>query len=139
MNPPNAEITALQALDAAAAPRPRRLRVVLWVALVALLLAAQALLVTLTVHYRATRMQDAVEASAAAASGELGQLLGKDLQAMLEIPSGTDQPGAWRARVEQLLAARPELLRFERRDAALKLVDAVDTRARAGPSPADAA
>jgi two-component system sensor histidine kinase DctS len=109
--------------------RPRRLRVALWVALFVLLLAAQALLVMLAVHYRATRMQEAVESSAAAASGELAQLLARDLHAMLETPGGAPV-GVWRARAEQLLVARPELLRFERRDPALKIVDAVDTRAR---------
>ena len=42
--------------------RPRRLRVLLWVALVVLLLAAQTLLVVLAVHYREARTQDDVEA-----------------------------------------------------------------------------
>jgi len=129
MNPPHEDATALHAVDAGEWLRPRRKRIVLWVALVVLLLAAQALLVTLTVHYRETRMQDAAEANAAAAAGELEQLLAKDLQTMLELP-GAASAAPWRARAEQLLVARPELLRFERRDAALKIVDAVDTRAR---------
>ena len=129
MNTSPADPTALHAVDAGESLRPRRLRIVLWVALVVLLLAAQALLVTLAVHYRAARMQEAVETSAAAAGGELAQLLAQDLQAMLEMPVGA-LSGPWRGRAEQLLVARPELLRFERRDAALKIVDAVDTRAR---------
>ncbi|MEP6873496.1 MAG: ATP-binding protein [Burkholderiales bacterium] len=129
MNPFHDDATALHAVDAGEGPRPRRLRIVLWVALVVLLLAAQALLVTLTVHYRAARMQEAAEANAAAASGELAQLLAKDLQATLAMPGGAPAE-AWRARAEQLLVARPELLRFERRDAALKIIAAVDTRAR---------
>ncbi|MES1163103.1 MAG: hypothetical protein ABUL50_08580, partial [Rhizobacter sp.] len=58
--------------------RPRRLRVLLWVALVVLLLAAQTLLVVLAVHYREARTQDDVEAKAAVAVGELEQLLAKD-------------------------------------------------------------
>jgi len=74
-------------------------------------------------------MQDAVDANAAAASDELSQLLARDMQAMLELPGGAPSQ-VWRANAEQLLAARPELLRFERRDAALKIVDAIDTRAR---------
>jgi len=130
MNPPKADTAALQAMAAGEWLRPRRLRIVLWVALVVLLIAAQALLVTLAVHYRAARMQEAVENSAAAASGELAQLLAKDLQTVLDMPGGDPRSGAWRTRADQLLVARPELLRFERRDAALRVIDAVDTRAR---------
>ncbi len=122
---------ALPSLDAVAPPRPRRLRVVLlWVALVVLLLAAQTLLVALAFQYRSARTQEAVEANAATAAGELAQLFAKDLQAMLEMPGPAAPAGPWRARAEQLLVARPELLRFERRDAELKILDAVDTRAR---------
>ena len=128
MHPTLAEPTPPHAVDAGDWLRPRRLRLAPWVALVVLLLAAQALLVTLAVHYRSARMQEAVEASAAAASGELAQLLAKDLQAMLQMPGG-GASAPWRTRAEQLLLARPELLRFERRDAALKIVDAVDSRA----------
>lgn len=129
MTPPHPRANALHAVDASEWPRPRRLRTLLWVALVVLLLVAQALLVMLAVHYRAARMQDAADANAAAAGGELSQLLARDLQAMLELPGGAPS-GAWRAHAEQLLVARPELLRFERRDNALKVVDAVDTRAQ---------
>ncbi len=129
MNSLPRESASMPSVDAVAAARPRRLRVVLWVALVALLLAAQALLVALAFHYRSARTQEAVEANAATASAELAQLFAKDLQAMLAMP-GRDAPaGQWRARAEQLLLARPELLRFERRDAAFAIVEAVDTRA----------
>ena len=121
----------LPSIDAVVPPRPRRWRgVLLWVALVVLLLAAQTLLVALAFHYRSARTQEAVEANAAAASGELAQLFATDLQAMLEMPGPGAPPDQWRARAEQLLVARPELLRFERRDAELKIVDALDTRAR---------
>ncbi len=130
MNPPLREPAVLPPIDAVGAVRPRRLRVVLWVALVVLLLAAQTLLVALAFHYHSARTQEEVEANAAAASAELAQLFAKDLQAMLAMP-GRDAPaGQWRTRAEQLLVARPELLRFERRDAALAILDAVDTRAR---------
>ncbi|MEP7100326.1 MAG: ATP-binding protein [Burkholderiales bacterium] len=111
-------------------PRPRRLRAALWVALVVLLLAAQALLVSLAFHYRSTRTQERVDANAAAASGQLAQLLAKDLQAILAMPGASARPGEWHERAAQLLVARPELLRFERRDANLKIVEAVDSRAR---------
>jgi two-component system sensor histidine kinase DctS len=134
MNPSHPEAAAplaAHALDAGEWSRPRRLRAVLWVALVVLLLAAQTLLVTLAFHYRSARTQEAVEASAAAASGELARRLSRDLQSMLELPDGDAPAGVWRARAEQLLVARPELLRIERRDAGLKILDAVETRARA--------
>ena len=118
------------ALPEAEWPRPRRLRVVLWIALVVLLLAAQTLLVALAFHYRSSRTQEHVDANAAAASGQLAQLLARDLQAILAMPGGSTQPGEWREHAAQLLVARPELLRFERRDANLKIIEAVDSRAR---------
>ena len=131
MNPPHPEVAALHSVEAGAWARPRRrLRIFLWVVLVVLLLAAQTLLVMLAFHYRSTRTQDAVEASAAVAGGELAQLLAKDLQDLLSLPGGGAPAGQWRARAEQLLVARPELLRIERRDAATRVVDAADTRAR---------
>ena len=111
------------------AERPRRLRVALWVALVVLLLAAQTLLVSLAFHYRSTRTQERVDANAAAASGQLARLLAKDLHAILAMPGSNARPGEWHDRAAQLLVARPELLRFERRDANLKIVEAVDSRA----------
>ena len=110
--------------------RPRRWRAALWVALVVLLLTAQGLLVSLAFHYRSARTQERVEASAAAASGQLAQLLAKDLQAILAMPRRSAPPGEWRERAAQLLVARPELLRFERRDANLKIAEAIDSRAR---------
>ena len=110
--------------------RPRRPRAYLWAALVVLLLAAQTLLVALAVHYRSVRTQEEVEANASAASAELAQLLARDLQAALALP-GPAAPGTeWRARAGELLVARSELLRLERRDAGLRIVDAVDTRTR---------
>jgi two-component system sensor histidine kinase DctS len=120
----------LPSIDAVVAPRPRRWRSLLWVALVVLLIAAQTLLVALAFHYRSARTQEAVEANAAAASAELAQLFARDLQAMLEMPGPGAPAAQWRARAEQLLVARPELLRFERRDAEMQIVAAVDTRAR---------
>lgn len=130
MTTPLSDSAALHSVDTPEWSPPRRLRVVLWVALVVLLLAAQTLLVALAFHYRSTRTQEHVEANAATASAELAQLLAKDLQAILALPGGDARPGDWRDRAAQLLVARPELLRFERRDASLKIVDAVDSRAR---------
>ena len=82
MNPSHSEAAAphtVHAVDDGGWTRPRRLRVVLWVALVVLLLAADTLLVTLAFHYRSTRTQESVEANAAAANGELARRLSQDL------------------------------------------------------------
>jgi two-component system sensor histidine kinase DctS len=122
--------SSLYAAVTGAAARPRRLRLALWAALVVLLCAAQTLLVTLAFHYRSTRMQDAVDENAGTASGELSQLLAKDLQSVLALPGRSASPEQWRARAAALLVAKPELLRVEHRDRTLKITDAVDTRAR---------
>jgi two-component system sensor histidine kinase DctS len=124
------EAPALQSAEAPDWLRPRGVRIFLWGALVVLLLAAQTLLVALAFHYRSARTQEGVERSAAAASSELSRLLSTDLQAMLSMPDRDVTSNQWRARAEQLLVARPELLRFERRDADLKIIDAADTRVR---------
>ena len=130
MIPPHPEPAALHAADSNEWGRPRRGRVFLWAALVVLLLAAQTLLVALAFHYRSSRTQEKVEENAGAASAELGQLLAKDLQQILALPGADTSAEHWHARAAQLLLARPELLRFERRDAELKIVDAVDSRSR---------
>jgi len=117
-------------VDADGPARPRRPRAYLWAALVFLLLAAQTLLVALAFHYRSVRTQEEVEASAGAASAELTQLLARDLQSVLALPGPSAANAAWRARAEELLVARAELLRLELRDASLQIVDAADTRAR---------
>ena len=95
-----------------------------------LLLAAQALLMTLAYSYRSARLQESVEATAAATGSALAELLARDLQATLGLPGGAAPLAQWHARAEELLVARPQLLRLERRDAAQKIIAAVDTRAR---------
>ena len=100
MIPSHPEPAALHSADPGEWGHPRRARFVLWAALVILLLAAQTLLVALAFHYRSTRIQEEVEANAATASGELGQLLAKDMQAMLTLPGADSPPDRWRARTE---------------------------------------
>ena len=112
-------------------PRARRWRMLPWAALVALLLAAQTLLIVLALHYREARTQDDVEAKAAVAVTELEQLLAKDLRDVIAMPSVKTALDAWRERAAQLLASHEELLRVEHRDAAMKVVEAIDTRTRA--------
>ncbi len=130
MNAMSPEAAALRSVDAGDWQRPTRRRTLLWTALVVLLVAAEALLVTLAYHYRSARTQDAVEAVAATASDELTQGLTRDLRLLLALP-GPDAPaGFWRERAVAQLVARTELLRLERRDARLGIVDAFDSRAR---------
>lgn len=124
------DATLLHAIEVASLARPRRQRTFLWAALVVLLLAAQALLMTLAFSYRAARLQESVDATAATASTDLAELLARDLQATLSLPGGDAALAQWRARAEELLIARPELLRLERRDADQKVIAAVDTRSR---------
>lgn len=112
----------------------RHRRPLLWGALLVALLLAQSLLVALTLHYRASRAQQAVDARAASASVVLVRNLGRALQDLLALPAGG---AAWGAKADALILSHPEILRVERRDATLALADAVDSRARPplfGPS-----
>ena len=112
----------------------RHRRPLLWGALLVALLLAQSLLVALTLHYRAARAQQAVDARAASASVVLVRNLGRTLQDLLALPAGG---AAWGAKADALILSHPEVLRVERRDPMLALTDAVDSRARPplfGPS-----
>ncbi|CAN5248168.1 PAS domain S-box protein [soil metagenome] len=111
-----------------AASRSKLPRGYLWGTLVVLLLAALVLLVMLTVHYRATRTQELIEARAGTASAELAEVLARDLRAILALPDGRTPAAGWREQAGKLLAQRPELMRLERRDAQLQVEEAVDTR-----------
>jgi two-component system, LuxR family, sensor histidine kinase DctS len=103
--------------DISALPRPGRSsrvqRALLWGALVALLLVALTLLVSLTISYESVRAQDSVEAVATEAAADVRhELLGmvQSLQALAwaEAP----QP-AWREGAVNLLRSHPELKRVE--------------------------
>jgi two-component system, LuxR family, sensor histidine kinase DctS len=88
-------------------------RALLWGALVALLLVAQTLLVSLTISYESVRAQDDVEAVAAEAAADVRHgLLGmvQSLQALAW--SEAPQP-AWREGAVALLRLHPELKRVE--------------------------
>ncbi|CAN5375572.1 hypothetical protein BH10PSE17_BH10PSE17_20090 [soil metagenome] len=111
-----------------AASRSKLPRGYLWAALVVLLLAALVLLVMLTVHYRSTRTQELIEAKAGTASAELAEVLARDLRGILALPDSRSPTSAWREQAGRLLAQRPEPMRLERRDAVLRVEDAVDTR-----------
>ena len=63
-----------------------------------LLIAAQALLLTLTLHYRSSKAQEEVEAGVIASAEELRKMLGADLRRVLNLPGRDAAPEVWRAR-----------------------------------------
>jgi len=112
---------------AAARALTRTRRLLPWALLLALLLIAQSLLVVLSLHHEHARAQEEADAAAAEAAAALrGELLRsvQSLQSLLWSPPGAQ---AWSADAAELLRARPDLLRLERRDAALALTLALDT------------
>ncbi len=107
--------------------RPRSRRLALWGALVALLAVAQTLLVYLTANYERVRAQEQVDAAATAAAADVRQTLSRQLQSLQALQ--WNEPGAaqWRTDAAALLHSRRELMRVERRDAELRITEAVDS------------
>jgi two-component system sensor histidine kinase DctS len=102
-------------------------RIALWGLLVVLLVVAQSLLVYLTARYEAVRGQEQVDAAAAGAAADIRQALARHLQSLQALLWNGPPPAQWRSDAAALLHQRRELLRLERRDAALRIVDAVDS------------
>ena len=102
-------------------------RALLWVALVALLLVAQTLLVALTLRYEATLAQEHTEEVAAAALGEIRRRTQQALQGLQGLQRGPGEPVAWLGHANNLLRALPEIGRIERRDLAVRILDAADS------------
>ena len=102
-------------------------RLLPWALLLALLMIAQSLLVVLTLHHEHARAQEEADAAAAEASAALRSELLSSMQSLQLLL--WDQPAAtaWPAGAAELLRTRYELLRLERRDAALALTLALDT------------
>ena len=112
--------------ESAAAPRRLR-RALPWVLLLLLLGVAQTLLLLLTVRYEATRAQDETELVVGEMASEIrGALLlaEQQLQALGWGPGPVD---AWRAPAAELLKARRELRRLERRDNAQNVLEVQDS------------
>lgn len=110
------------------AAQPRRWRrALLWGTLVGLLLVAQSLLVWLTLDYENNRAQEQVDAAAAVSIGDLRQALGRDLQSLQALTWNAPPLLQWRADAADLLRARRELLRVERRDAGMRVESAVSS------------
>lgn len=107
-------------------PAPRR-RVALWGALVALLVVAQSLLVFLTANYERVRAQDQLDASATAAAADVRLSLSRLQQGLQALHWREPSAAQWRTDAAALLQSRGELIRIERRDTALHIVDAVDS------------
>ena len=111
----------------AAALTARTPRVVLWGALVGLLLVAQSLLVVLTLRYEEALAQERTEDVAVAAMGEIRRHTQRLLQGLQGLQRRSDEPAAWRRNADALLRSQPELGRIERRDDALRIVEAAES------------
>ncbi len=110
-----------------AARAPRRRRVALWVALVALIAVAQSLLVWLTVEYESNRVQEQTDLAAASIAAGVKQALTRQQQSVQALPWIEPQAGAWRAESTTLLLAHRELMRIEHRDVQMYVVDGIDS------------
>ncbi|HJV60819.1 MAG TPA: PAS domain-containing sensor histidine kinase, partial [Albitalea sp.] len=109
-------------------PRPaRRRRALLWGVLVALLVVAQSMLVWLSIRYERSRVQEQVDATAAAAAADVKQGLARDLQDLQLLLWSNPAPAQWRSEAGKLLRAHSEMVRIERRDEQRRVVDAVDS------------
>jgi len=102
----------------------------LWVALVALLLVAQSLLVALTLRYEEARAQERTDDAAAAALGEIRrrtQQVLQDLLALqpLQVVGAAARP--WQAEAEVLMRAHHEVGRIEARDREMRITEAADS------------
>ncbi|WP_418318210.1 sensor histidine kinase [Piscinibacter sakaiensis] len=117
-----------QSATAPAAGQTRR-RPWLWVLLVCLLLVAQTALVWLTFDYESNRLQEEVDAASASIAAEIRHAVSHDLQSLQALSWREDNPPLqWRsAGARQLLQERRELVRIERRNADLRVTDALDS------------
>lgn len=105
-------------------------RALLWGALVALLVVGQTTLVHLTLRYESTRAQDRVEQTAAGAAQDVKQSLGRALQSLQALLWNDPPLAQWHADAQDLLRARRDMVRIERRNLDFEIVDAVDSRYR---------
>jgi two-component system sensor histidine kinase DctS len=102
-------------------------RLLLWLALVGLLLVVQSLLVVLTLRYEVALAQERTEEVAVAAMGEIRRRTQRLLQGLQGLQRRSDEPATWQRNAEALLRNQPELGRIERRDAALRIVEAAES------------
>ncbi len=105
--------------EASSTPEPtpwRWRRALLWVALVALLLVAQSLLVWLTIRYESSRAQEQVEAYSAEVAADIKQLMSRDVQSLQALLWNDPDRQQWRTDAGALMRARREVVRVEHRD-----------------------
>ncbi|AKJ26963.1 two-component system sensor histidine kinase NtrB [Caldimonas brevitalea] len=106
----------------------QRLRRVLpWVLLVGLLAVAQTALVRLTLDYESAREQELVEQTATVAASDIKQSLGRDLQSLQALLWNEPPREQWLRDAAELLRARREMVRIERRDLEMAIESDVDT------------
>ena len=98
------------------APPSRLRRVVLWSALIALLVSAQAALLWLTWRLENARVQEGLDQTAAVAAADIRQRLADDIQALQQLLWVDAQGSRWTEAAATQLQQRRELLRLELRD-----------------------
>lgn len=121
--PPPPSPTALSALLSGVSRRWQGAP--LWVALVSLVITVQAALLWLTWQQEQSQRQEATEAAALAAAGDLRQRLADDAQALQRLLWEQSRPDAWRPQAEQLLHERREVMRIERRGPGFSIEEVV--------------
>lgn len=120
-------------------PRPsvpghaRWRRSLVWGALLTLLAVAQGLLLMLTVSYESSRAQDQAEAVALEVASEAKRQVTRSIQDLQPLTWPAIGDIEWDVRADQLLQARRELLRLERRGASGNLLAL--SEGRYGPAP----
>lgn len=118
----------MNAPDPPSPPARRGLRrPALWALLVGLLVVAQSLLVALTVNFEASRSQDEIETIGAEAAVQMRRELLQVMQQLQLLAWSGAEDAAWTAEAVELMRRRSELLRVERRDAALQVTAFADT------------
>jgi two-component system, LuxR family, sensor histidine kinase DctS len=118
-----------RAAAASAPSAPRWRRPLLWGLLVLLLVVAQGLLVFFVLQYEASRAQERADTVAASAADEARLALSRALQS-LQLLAWRPAGGAWREGATELLRARRDLLRIERRDERLEVREAIASPAQ---------
>ena len=108
--------------------RPRRWRrAFLWVALMALLLVAQSLLVGLTLNYESSRLQEQTDQVAADVAMRARQIAGRDLHGLQNLLWKDPATTRWRDEATELLRRNRPLLRIEFRDTKRRVTHLVES------------
>jgi two-component system sensor histidine kinase DctS len=101
----------------------------LWVALVSLVIVVQAALLWLTWQQEQSQRQEATDAAALAAAGDMRQRLLDDAQTLQRLQWEQARPDTWRPQAEQVLRERREVMRIERRGPGFSVEEAVTSSA----------